>query len=135
MINDFEIPRHQNFKIDPSQFRQALYNIIFNAVEAMPEGGTLTVKTSFKEFSEILQKNFDPSTMSFMEISISDTGVGIRQEHLPFIFDPFFSPGDKKKGLGLSIAHKIIRNHAGDILVRSEVNKGATFIIELPVKR
>ncbi len=135
LIKNFEKNEAKVLQIDPVQFRQALYNIILNALEAMPEGGTLTLTTRIKPFSDIVQKNFDPKVNNFFEIKIFDTGRGIPQESLPLIFDPFYSLEEKKIGLGLTIAHKIIKDHGGNIIVESEVNKGSTFTIELPLMR
>lgn len=129
----FHTPESELLHIDPAQFRQAIYNILFNAAEAMPEGGMLTIATDYKPFSEVLQKNFNPAVKNFFELRISDTGHGIPKKNLPFIFDPFFSPGERRVGLGLSIAHKIIKEHGGNIFVESNDDKGATFVIELPL--
>ncbi len=109
--------------IDPQQIKQALLNIFLNAIEAMPNGGTLTITTSVIA-SEAKQS---------LIIEISDTGCGINPQDLPHIFDPFFSKKDHGTGLGLSITHEIIKNHNGKILAESELGKGTTFKIELPV--
>lgn len=109
---------------DPNQIRQVLTNMFINAAQAMPEGGDLSVETSKVKFKEIVQ------------VDIHDTGVGIPPENLKKIFDPFFTT--KKSGgtgLGLSISLSYIKNHDGDIFVRSEVNKGTTFSIFLPIRQ
>jgi two-component system sensor histidine kinase HydH len=109
--------------IDPQQIKQAFLNIFLNAIDAMPNGGTLTINTSIIT-SEAKQS---------LIIEISDTGCGIDPKDLSHIFDPFFSKKDHGTGLGLSITHEIIKNHNGKILAESKLGKGTTFRIELPV--
>ncbi|MBC7264788.1 MAG: PAS domain S-box protein [Chloroflexi bacterium] len=98
-------------------------NLVVNACNAMPQGGTLTVTTR-------------ASGSDGVEIQFDDTGHGIPPEHLPRIFDPFFTAGPvgQGAGLGLSISHGIIQQHRGVIEVQSEVGKGSTFIVRLPCK-
>lgn len=105
-------------QIDPSQMRQALSNVIINAVEAMPNGGVLTVRTDV--------------TPSRLRIEIQDTGNGIEDTNVNRIFDPFYSTKGHT-GLGLSITQGIIHNHNGHIRVQSSLGKGATFYIDLPL--
>ena len=107
-------------KIDPIQIKQALLNIILNAIDAMPNGGILSMKT------EIIKD-------SCLKIRISDTGCGILKEDLKHIFDPFYSKKDEGTGLGLAITHRIITNHGGTIEAESETGKGAAFIITIPL--
>jgi len=104
-----------------NQLRQVFLNMISNARDAMPEGGTLSVTTS--------QKN------NFVEIQISDTGVGISRENIDWIFDSFFTTKDSVKGvgLGLSVCYGFIKDHGGDIKVDSGVGEGTTFCILLPI--
>ena len=102
-----------------------LVNVYLNAIDAMPDGGTLTVRA--KHFS---------GTAAAKEvcISVSDTGFGISSEDLAKIFQPFFTAKKKRGlGLGLPICQRIIRNHNGRIDVKSEAGKGTTFEIYLPV--
>jgi two-component system NtrC family sensor kinase len=103
-----------------NQLRQVFLNMVANARDAMPEGGTLTVVTGC-----------DKDTV-FVEIS--DTGTGIRQEHISKIFDSFFTTKGEVKGvgLGLSVCYGFIRDHNGDIQVKSQVGEGTTFTITLP---
>jgi|Deesub1362A_J573_1020465.scaffolds.fasta_scaffold00105_75 signal transduction histidine kinase len=107
---------------DPIQLQQVFVNIITNACQAMPNGGTLTLVTRFYR--------------NIVEIRIADTGVGIRKEDLSRIFDPFFTTRKvgRGTGLGLSISYKIVDAHKGKIEVESEVNKGTIFIIKLPAE-
>ncbi len=103
-----------------NQLRQVFLNLIANARDAMPEGGTLTITTS--------------STKDRVRIEIEDDGVGIREENLPRIFDAFFTTKDSVKdvGLGLSVCYGFIEEHGGDIRVRSRHGEGTTFTILLP---
>ncbi len=109
--------------IDPKQIKQALLNIFLNAIDAMPNGGTLTINLLARM----------ETTNKSLNIEISDTGCGIKFEDIPHIFDPFFSKKDHGTGLGLSITHEIIKNHNGRIFAESELEKGTTFRIELPL--
>ena len=104
-----------------NQLRQVFLNLIANARDAMPEGGTLTVETRM--------------VGDRVHVLMSDTGVGIRPENIAKIFDAFFTTKDKVKGvgLGLSVCYGFIKEHGGDIVVKSEVGTGTTFVITLPV--
>jgi len=106
-----------------NQLRQVFLNMISNARDAMPEGGTLTVSTRLESGK--------------IHIEISDTGTGIEQEHLDKIFDAFFTTKASVKGvgLGLSVCYGFIRDHGGDIQVRSEKGEETTFTITLPAYR
>lgn len=109
-----------------------MYNIAMNAIDAMEDNGTLTISTEIKkEFRS--DESEKPRRMSFFTISVQDTGHGIAEENLKHIFDPFYSPGERKTGLGLSLAHRIITEHGGNITVESEVNTGSLFTIWLPI--
>jgi len=106
---------------DIDQLKQVFLNVITNAVHAMPDGGTLTIKTSIRG--------------EYIFMRITDTGPGIPEDIRQRIFEPFFSTKKEKgTGLGLSISYRIIQDHGGRIDVESEDGKGATFIIRLPVK-
>jgi two-component system NtrC family sensor kinase len=109
--------------IDPNQMLEAFINIIINAIDAMPGGGTLSVTTRRIEGENRI------------EIWFIDTGCGIPKVHLEQIFDPFFTTKDPGKGtgLGLAVTYGIIERHNGTIHVESEVEKGTTFIIKLPM--
>ncbi|MBI5286225.1 MAG: GAF domain-containing protein [Deltaproteobacteria bacterium] len=112
--------------LDAILMRQALFNIINNAREAMPDGGRLTVTTSLV--------NTIPQG-SWIEIGISDTGAGIKEENLQKVFLPFFTTKvrDGGIGLGLSVVQDIIHRHRGEIRVESKEGAGTTFTIRLPV--
>jgi two-component system, NtrC family, sensor kinase len=106
---------------DPQQIEQVLINMIHNAIQAMPNRGTLNVRLAQADGAAA--------------IAIQDTGTGISQENLKRIFDPFFTtkPEGVGTGLGLSVSYGIIANHHGKIEVESEVGKGTKFTIYLPV--
>ncbi len=106
----------------PQQLSQVFMNLIFNAVDAIGEHGTIAIKTYERD------KN--------IFIEIADTGVGIPQENLSRLFEPFFTTKDPGKGtgLGLSIAREIIKKHAGEINVTSKLGQGTTFIIRIPTE-
>ena len=106
---------------DPQELEQVLVNLYLNAIDAMPDGGTLTVRAKPEAAQEVC-------------ISVSDTGFGIGPEELPRIFQPFFTAKKKRGlGLGLPICNRIIKNHNGRIEVRSRVGQGTTFEIYLPM--
>ncbi|MTI83228.1 MAG: two-component system sensor histidine kinase AtoS [Firmicutes bacterium] len=99
--------------IDREQIERVFSNILFNSLQAMPQGGTIKVGTY--------------RSNNFIGIDITDTGCGIAQEHMVHLFDPFYSARPKGTGLGLAIAHEIISAHGGHIEVDSEIGKGTTF--------
>ena len=109
--------------IDADQIQQVFMNVVINAADAMTGNqGTLTIKTNLRD--------------GIAEVSFSDTGSGMTAEHLSKLFAPFFTtkePG-KGTGLGLAISYGIIQSHNGDIEVESEVGKGSTFRIKLPIE-
>ncbi len=108
---------------DPDLLYRAFLNLLANAIQAMPEGGTLHVAT------RVLQG----SNGNQMEVRVKDTGVGIPEEMRKKIFNPFFTNREKGTGLGLAIVKSIIDSHHGDIEVQSEEGEGTTMIIRFPV--
>ncbi len=118
---------------DGNQLEQALLNIVINAWHAMPDGGTLTLRTRAAPAPDRLRRSGRPAAPG-VEASIEDTGTGISPEHLPHIFDPFFSTKGvgKGTGLGLAISRRIVMDHHGSIEVASELGKGTRFTIWLP---
>lgn len=104
---------------DPGQIQQCLVNLLFNAMEVMPDGGTITIRTRWDEAG------------SQIRLEVEDTGSGIPQEMVSQIFEPFFSTKnqDKGVGLGLSVVYGIVKEHHGSIFVKSEVGKGSNFIV------
>jgi len=108
---------------DAQLIEQVLINLIQNAIQAMPKGGSLRLRVSQKE--------------DWVETSVQDTGTGIKKENLSRIFDPFFTtkPAGEGTGLGLSVSYGIVSQHGGEIAVESKVGKGTTFTIRLPRTR
>jgi PAS domain S-box-containing protein len=121
---------------DSNQLEQAFLNIVINAWHAMPAGGTLTLRTRSTPVANRLPRPGRVATPEGVEVSISDTGVGIPAEVLPRIFDPFFSTKGvgKGTGLGLAITRRILEDHRGTIEVSSEVGQGTTFTVWLPAE-
>ena len=118
-----EIPR---ISCLPGKLNQVFMNILVNAIQAMEEGGTITLKTESIMEGEIA---------SHVQIHISDTGQGIPKDLVNRIFEPFYTTKDvgKGTGLGLSISYGIVQQHNGELEVESETGKGTTFTITLPV--
>jgi signal transduction histidine kinase len=104
---------------DREQLKQAFLNLVLNALQAMPDGGTLTVVTEAAEGQ--------------LRIRFADTGQGIPQENLERIFNPFFTTRQEGTGLGLAITHRIIQGHGGRIEVQSLLGAGTTFTVVLPL--
>jgi PAS domain S-box-containing protein len=106
-------------RIDIHQIQQVLINLMLNAIQAMADGGTLSVRTFLKDGDGV-------------GIEVRDTGIGIPRAHLKKIFDPFFTTKSEGTGLGLSISLKILENHGATIDVVSDAGKGSTFTIHFP---
>jgi len=116
---------------DQELLKQVFGNLIRNAVQAMPQGGELTLTTrKVNAPSNLSGENNDHR--QFITITVSDTGAGIPPDHLVKIFNPFFSTKDKGTGLGLSISHNIIKAHQGTIDAESEKGEPTLFIVKLP---
>jgi PAS domain S-box-containing protein len=113
-----ELPDRLRWRLDAQQFRQALWNLCLNAVEAMPEGGELRVSVA--------------AAAGRLGVRVSDTGCGIDAASLPHVFEPFFSTKSGGSGLGLALVHRIIRDHDGQIDVRPTLNGGTTILVVLP---
>lgn len=109
---------------DYSQLSQVIQNLAINAVQAMPDGGNLT----------ILTEDIIDGDLNFVKIIFKDEGCGISEENLNKIFNPYFTTKSSGSGLGLSVCHSIIKRHGGKISVNSIINKGTTFEIILPAK-
>ena len=106
------------WSVDLQQFRQALWNLCLNAVQAMPEGGELRVTMTI--------------VGGRLLVRVSDTGEGIPPADLGHIFEPFFSTKPDGSGIGLALVHRIVQDHGGEIDVQSRPGLGATFSITLP---
>ena len=111
--------------VDSAQLRQALWNLCRNAVDAMPLGGTLRVAARLARAAE-------PDPRALVEIVVQDSGAGIPPDHLPHIFEPFYTTKPDGTGLGLAIVHRIIEEHDGEIRVESPPEGGTRFVILLP---
>jgi PAS domain S-box-containing protein len=104
---------------DERYMKQALLNLIKNAIHAMPEGGLLTIKTEAVD--------------AYIRVSVCDTGTGIPEENLSKIFEPYFTTKETGSGLGLTLVFKIIREHQGEVSVKSKEGEGTCFYIMLPI--
>lgn len=113
------------------QLMQVFLNIIKNAVEAMPRGGKLTVVSRMSDLFTTVQA--DGRKYQLMVVKVSDTGGGIKDEHLQDIFTPFFTTKDRGVGLGLALSYQIVQEHLGTIRVESQENEGTTFSVYLPL--
>jgi PAS domain S-box-containing protein len=108
-----------SINFDERFMKQAFLNLIKNAIAAMHGGGRLSIKTAARDGNVL--------------ITVADTGVGISDEHLPKIFEPYFTTKESGSGLGLTLVYKIIREHQGEINVKSRPGEGSAFVITLPV--
>jgi signal transduction histidine kinase len=120
---------------DPLQVQQVVINLIINACDASPHGGSISIRTYESNLSERITfggKIISPG--KFVAISVSDEGAGIAPDVLERVFDPFFTTKEKGKGtgLGLSVVHGIVKNHNGFIRISSRVNVGTRFEVYLP---
>ncbi len=120
---------------DQSQIQQVIFNLAVNARDAMPHGGTLTLKTEIREVSEIEAEVYQVSPGTYAFILVKDNGEGIPPELMSKVFEPFFTtkPPGKGTGLGLSVVYGIVRSHNGFLKAYSEVKKGTAFNIFLPL--
>jgi two-component system, NtrC family, sensor kinase len=127
-----------------NHLKQVCFNLVFNAVEAMPEGGELRIRAYLasedapdpQEASYVAVsggRGSSPVEMPAVVIEVSDTGMGIPPHDLPKIFEPFYTTRTKGTGLGLAVSYSIIEQHHGELAVRSQVGEGTTFRIRLPV--
>jgi signal transduction histidine kinase len=113
-------------QIDREQMKQVFLNILLNAIEATPEKGKITVGT---------RAFLKPSGEPYVQIEFTDTGSGIPQDQLEEIFNPFFTTKTTGSGLGLSISNQIVQDHKGYIDVESQMGKGSSFFVNLPVNQ
>jgi PAS domain S-box-containing protein len=124
---------------DAGQLQQVLLNLVINAIDAMEQGGVLTIQSQLLAVSAtapVMLKCTNPGCAqktATLNISFSDTGYGIEADSLEKIFNPFHTTKCKGTGLGLSISHRIIEQHGGTITVKSNVGLGSIFTVSLPV--
>jgi len=109
------------WRVDPQRFRQVLWNLCLNAVEAMPEGGELRVGATAVPGHKL-------------EVSVADSGLGIAPDDLAHVFEPFFSTKPGGTGLGLALVHRFVQEHGGDVDVRSTPGLGTMFTATLPAR-
>ena len=112
-----DLPR---FVADRDHLKQVMLNLILNGLQAMPEGGTLTLEAA--------------RTRDGLTLAVADTGQGIPPEALPRVFDPYFTSKAKGLGLGLAIARRIVEDHGGKIEVESQPARGSRFSVILPLE-
>ncbi len=117
IVRDFVPP--VVWRVDPQQFKQVVWNLCLNAVDAMPEGGELRVGAA-------------AAPGRLLELRVSDTGSGVAPGDLANLFEPFFSTKPEGTGLGLALVHRIVQEHGGDVDVRSTPGLGTTFTVTLP---
>jgi PAS domain S-box-containing protein len=122
VLKDFDPDLHE-IMADPMQLQQVFLNLMFNAIEAMPRGGALAVKTLMDDTENVLR------------IAISDTGKGMEPPVLEQIFQPFYTTKRKGSGLGLSICQRLVDQHEGSIRVESAPGKGTVFTIVIPARK
>src|SRR4051794_11842910 len=123
-------------EIDPGQISQVIGNLVVNADQAMPNGGTLRVHCdnfNYTSAEDVVIPDLAPG--EYIRIAIRDEGVGIPEDYLKRIFDPYFTTKSKGTGLGLATTYSIVKNHNGLITVDSVLHQGSTFTIYLPALR
>jgi PAS domain S-box-containing protein len=120
---------------DDGQIQQAFLNLLINARDAMPEGGTITIQSKSKRVEEDLTSSPEIHKGNYIAVSITDTGVGMDKNVQQHIFEPFFTTKDigKGTGLGLSVVYGVVNSHNGFITVQSELNHGSDFTIHFPM--
>lgn len=110
--------------VNKTEMREIVWNLVLNAIQAMPDGGVLAIKTDTQN---------DNGKRELLEIHVRDTGIGIEEKNIEKIFEPFFTTKERGTGLGLAIINRIVENYDGRIQVKSIPEKGTVFIVTLPV--
>jgi len=121
-INKYFASDIPNLMLDRNQMKQVLWNLFINAIQAMHGGGVLTIKTRYKV------------TEDEVELTVADTGIGMSENVLSQVFQPFFSTKDKGLGLGLNIVHKLVKEHGGYIFISSKLGEGTQIQLNFPVR-
>ena len=122
VLKEFD-PNLPETMIDPMQLQQVLLNLMFNAIEAMPDGGVLAIRTAYDD------------KLNSIQIAVADSGKGIEQPLFDQIFQPFFTTKRKGSGLGLAITRRLVEQHGGEIIVESKPGQGTVFNVSLKVKK
>jgi len=107
-----------------TEIRQTLWNVVSNALQAMPDGGTLEIETRL---------DIDEDNREALDISVRDTGCGIEEKHMRNVMEPFYTTKEKGTGLGLAVVSRIVESHGGKLRIESEPGKGTQCNIVLPV--
>jgi signal transduction histidine kinase len=131
------VPRDLAVRADAAQLRQLLWNLVLNAAQAMPEGGTLALRARAvdergPQGAASEGRNEASEGHGSVEIAVVDTGVGIPPEVMDRIFDPFFTTKREGTGLGLATVHRIVEGNGGTLRVESAVGSGTAFQVRLP---
>jgi two-component system, NtrC family, nitrogen regulation sensor histidine kinase NtrY len=117
-----DVPEALTLSVDRNQMKRVFANLFTNAIQAMPDGGTLSVRAS------VVKKTH----ASFCRVAVSDTGTGIAEKDLDSIFDPYFTTKKNGTGLGLAIVQRVVFDHKGNVWAESDGRSGTTFFIDLP---
>ena len=115
--------------VDRDQLKQVFHNIVINALQAMPDGGRLSIKTNISRFKDRLDQNIEGVSLEF-----KDNGIGISKERLKNIFEFYYTSKKTGTGLGLAIARQIVEGHNGSINVKSQENFGTSIKVNIPLK-
>ena len=120
--------------VDVAQFENALLNLVLNARDAMPDGGTITIEVRHQSFDPEAAHTYEVAVGDYVMVSVNDTGIGISPENLPRVFEPFFStkPPGHGSGLGLSMVFGYIRQSGGVVKIYSEVGNGTVVKMFIP---
>jgi signal transduction histidine kinase len=110
--------------VDPMQIRQAVLNVLLNAIEAMSDGGTLTIETTVTDSAD------GPPAVT---LSVTDTGAGMSAEEVGKLFEPFYTTKPRGTGLGMTVVSRVVEQNGGRVGVRSAPGEGTTFSLVLPV--
>ena len=131
---DFDVPDDLwTIEADECQLVQVFMNVLLNAQQAMPHGGTITVRAeNVFELTERSQHTLRVGPGPYVRVAVVDAGIGIPRDHLSRIFDPYFGTKQRGSGLGLATAHSIVKHHGGFIGVESEQGRGTTMTIHFP---
>ncbi len=119
--------------VDTGQIEQVLFNLYTNALQAMPEGGELIVTCRMAEFVAESRLKYVTEPQQWLTLAVTDTGVGISPDALKHIFQPFFTTKAHGIGLGLPITRRLIEDHGGTLSVESQLSKGTTMTMRLPL--